>query len=163
MNRQILFLVGSDKTAGWMTSLLQMKGYRAMGISNGLDALRKVQAEKPDLLIIDTFLPGLDGFEVCHRLRLAKETAKIPVIMISSRPHSNDRQTARNVGASAYLAKPFKTSELLNTVTSLLADKKDLEQAEVKVPRMEDELMKDTLMERSRKPRKRKMRPDYPS
>ena len=161
MNRQILFLVGSDKTAGWMTSLLQMKGYRALGISNGLDALRKVQEEKPDLLIIDTFLPGLDGFEICHRLRLVPQTANIPVIIISSRPDSNDRQTAQNVGANAYLAKPFKASELMNTITSLLADKKDLEQAEVKVPRMEDELMKDTLMERSRKPRKKKLRPDY--
>jgi len=75
-----------------------------------------------DLVILDILLPGIDGFEVCHRLRSAPETASTPVIMVSAKSREEDRATALRIGADAYFGKPLGVAELMTAIENLLED-----------------------------------------
>jgi CheY-like chemotaxis protein/MinD-like ATPase involved in chromosome partitioning or flagellar assembly len=100
--------------------------YQVLTASNGVEGLRKVQAEEPDLLILDVMLPGLDGFEVCHRLRTTLQAAELPIIMLSAKAQETDKSTGLKVGANEYLTKPVNLSELVASVERLLAKKSPL-------------------------------------
>ena len=83
-----------------------------------------MQDEKPDLIILDVMLPGIDGFEICHRLRSEPRTAPLPILMLSAKAQEIDKDTGVKVGADDYLAKPADPSEIVSRVESLLAQKK---------------------------------------
>lgn len=89
--------------------------------SNGMTGLRMVKEDKPDLLILDVMLPGIDGFEICNRLRNKPETVKLPIIMLSAKGQETDKTTGLEVGANNYLTKPVDRTVLLEKVTALLA------------------------------------------
>ena len=76
--------------------------------------------DKPDLLILDVMLPGLDGFEICNRLRHEPQTVRLPIIMLSAKGQETDKTTGLKVGANEYLTKPVDRVVLLEKVTSLL-------------------------------------------
>ena len=88
--------------------------------SNGMTGMRLAKEDKPDLLILDVMLPGIDGFEICSRLRNEPQTAKLPIIMLSAKGQEADRTTGLNVGANEYLTKPVDRAVLLEKITSLL-------------------------------------------
>ena len=90
--------------------------------SNGMTGLRMAKEESPDLLILDVMLPGLDGFEICSRLRQDPPTTKLPIIMLSAKGQEADKTTGLKVGANEYLTKPVDRALLLEKVTSLLAE-----------------------------------------
>ncbi len=81
---------------------------------------RKAIEEKPELLLLDVMLPGLDGYEVCSRLREDPVTAKLPVIMLSAKGQDTDRDAALKVGATEFFAKPADRAVLLAKVRDLL-------------------------------------------
>jgi two-component system, OmpR family, alkaline phosphatase synthesis response regulator PhoP len=83
--------------------------------------LRKVREESPALLILDVMLPGLDGFEVCHRIREDSSISRIPVIMLSAKGQDTDRNTGLKVGANEFFAKPVDRIVLLDKIKELLA------------------------------------------
>jgi CheY-like chemotaxis protein/MinD-like ATPase involved in chromosome partitioning or flagellar assembly len=97
--------------------------YEVLTAANGVEGLRRAQAEEPDLLILDVMLPGLDGFEVCHRLKAMPQTAELPIIMLSAKVQEDDKSTGLKVGANKYLTKPVDLSELVACVEQLLAKK----------------------------------------
>jgi len=100
--------------------ILEREGYEVVLASNGLTGLRKVKDESPSLLILDVMLPGLDGFEVCHRLREDAATAKLPVIMLSAKGQDSDKTTALNVGANEFYSKPVDRVLLLERIKANL-------------------------------------------
>lgn len=100
--------------------MLQKEGYEVVTATNGLLGLRKVREENPSLLILDVMLPGLDGFEVCHRIREDSAINKIPVIMLSAKGQDTDKNTALNVGANEFFSKPVDRTVLLNKIKELL-------------------------------------------
>jgi type IV pilus assembly protein PilB len=89
--------------------------------SNGFEALGKVEANRPHLIILDLMMPGMDGFEVCKRLRTKLSTALIPVIMLTARADLESKELGFLAGTDDYLTKPFDCPELLARVTRLLA------------------------------------------
>lgn len=103
-----------------MTHILEKEGYEVISSSNGLFGLRKAREENPSLLILDVMLPGLDGFEVCHRLREDADTAQIPVIMLSAKGQDTDKAAALKVGANEFYAKPADRLVLLAKIAELL-------------------------------------------
>jgi DNA-binding response OmpR family regulator len=105
--------------------ILNKEGYQVMTASNGLEGLRKAKQESPDLLILDVMLPGFDGFEICHRLRIEPNTAELPILMLSAKGQESDQNTAARVGANAFLSKPVDRIVLLNKVTEFLGGQKD--------------------------------------
>lgn len=81
--------------------------YRIKVASNGIDALKIAQRERPDLILLDVMMPGMDGFEVCRQLKEDAHTHKIPVIFVTAKNANSDEELGLNLGAVDYITKPF--------------------------------------------------------
>lgn len=101
-----------------LTDLLQAQGWRVRVARDGLEGLRLALDEKPDLVVLDVMLPGLDGFSFCRELRARGRG--MPVLMLTARGQVGDRVTGLDAGADDYLSKPFAGEELLARVRALL-------------------------------------------
>jgi len=116
----ILIIEDDFLAARLLEQQLSSEGYRILVAHNGLQGLQTCQTERPDLVLLDLMLPGMDGFEVLSRLRSDPRTAEIPVVVISAKTDPADQEMATRMGANAYLTKPFSRAELLETVHSLV-------------------------------------------
>ncbi|MCH7587525.1 MAG: response regulator [Chloroflexi bacterium] len=116
----ILVTDDNQQTAQMLEIALEKEGYSAIVASNGLEALEIVANDRVDLVILDIILPGMDGFEVCYRMRSAPETASIPVVIASAKNNAEDQSKALRVGADAYFQKPLVLSELFGSIEALL-------------------------------------------
>jgi len=124
MNEQKILIVEDDPaTVRLLQYTLNQEGYKVLSAPNGLRGVRMAQQEKPDLIILDVMLPGVDGFEICHRLRRDCQTARIPILMFSAKAQEIDRSTGLKVGADEYITKPADPSVVVNRVRVLLAQK----------------------------------------
>jgi len=117
---RILVVDDNPQAAFLLEYALQEEGYEPVKAMNGPDALKLARSERFDLIILDVLLPGIDGFEVCHRLRAAPETASIPIIMVSAKAREEDQSTALRIGADAYFGKPLGMAELAAAISDLL-------------------------------------------
>ncbi|MBF0386366.1 MAG: response regulator transcription factor [Candidatus Omnitrophica bacterium] len=99
---------------------LEKDGFLAEGLANGLDAVSFIEQRLPALILLDIMLPGLDGFEVCRRLKNNDKTAHIPVIMITARGTEVDVVRGLQLGAEDYVVKPFSPQVLLARVRAVL-------------------------------------------
>ena len=99
---------------------LHKKGYDAITASDGLKALRVASSKNPDLILLDVMLPGMDGFETCRRLKQDAVTKSIPVVFMTSKDKKEDTAKGMQVGAAAYLIKPFEGDELYRTVSKII-------------------------------------------
>ena len=102
---------------------LEQEGYQVLTAANGLEGLRKAREEERDLVVLDVMLPGLDGFQLCRRLRSETLTAKLPILMLSAKARESDRGTGLKLGADEYLTKPASPAQLVAGVTRLLAQR----------------------------------------
>jgi DNA-binding response OmpR family regulator len=100
---------------------LTMEGYEVITAGDGEEALRKMEQERPDLVVLDIMMPKLDGYEVCRRLREDEEFRMVPVILLSAKGRPIDRETGMEVGADDYMVKPFSPRRLLEKIRELLA------------------------------------------
>ncbi|MBI4329350.1 MAG: response regulator transcription factor [Chloroflexi bacterium] len=96
---------------------LTREGYQVLAVGSGTEAVEAVQAEPPDLLLLDLMLPGMDGLEVCRRVR--SETAT-PILVLTARQGETDKVVGLELGADDYMTKPFSTRELLARIRALL-------------------------------------------
>lgn len=103
-------------------------GYNADCASHGEEALKAVAAKKPDLILLDLMLPGIDGLEICRRLRSDAETSEIPIIMLTARGEEEDIVRGLEIGADDYVTKPFSLKVLLARVQTVLRRKGLLQQ-----------------------------------
>jgi DNA-binding response OmpR family regulator len=104
--------------------------YEVITASNGLEGLNKAEREDPDLVILDIMLPGIDGYEVCHRLRSKPRTAELPILMYSAKVRESDREMGLRMGANDYVAKSLDSApDLVRRVEVLLAKKVEKEAA----------------------------------
>ncbi|MCC9295384.1 response regulator transcription factor [Clostridium sp. WLY-B-L2] len=87
---------------------------------NGLDAVKIAEEELPNIIILDIMLPGIDGFEVCRRIRKNPVTSKIPIIMLTVRKEENDKIVGLKLGGDDYITKPFSVNELLARIDAVL-------------------------------------------
>jgi DNA-binding response OmpR family regulator len=99
---------------------LTMEGYDVITAADGEEALRKVQEERPDLVVLDIMMPHMDGYEVCRRLRQDEESRSTPVVLLSAKGRPIDRETGLEVGADDYIVKPFSPRRLLEKIKDLL-------------------------------------------
>ena len=107
-----------------LTDLLTIKGYDVVTASNGEEALVRITAEKPDLVLLDVMMPGISGYDVCRRIRADPETALLPVVLCTSLDPQQERINGIAAGADDFLGKPINQPELFARVQSLLRIKR---------------------------------------
>ncbi|MDX2494563.1 MAG: response regulator transcription factor [Desulfuromusa sp.] len=103
-------------------------GYSAECACHGVEALTAIAAEKPDLILLDLMLPGIDGLEICRRLRNDEATSEIPIIMLTARGEEADIVCGLELGADDYVTKPFSIKVLLARVQTVLRRRSALQQ-----------------------------------
>jgi DNA-binding response OmpR family regulator len=123
MAKRILVIEDDPATSRLVDYSLRHEGYEVLRASNGLEGIRMAVSEAPDLVILDVMLPGLDGFEICHRLKGEAATARLPILMFSAKAQEIDKATGLKVGADEYLTKPAAPADIVATVQKLLAKK----------------------------------------
>ncbi|HXM62497.1 MAG TPA: response regulator [Terriglobales bacterium] len=119
MARKILLADDSVTAQNMGRRILSDAGYDVTTVNNGSAALKRIAESKPDLIVLDVYMPGYGGLEVCQRLREAPETARIPVLLTVGKLEPFKADEARRVRADAFIVKPFEASELLTALTKL--------------------------------------------
>jgi len=117
--RKILLADDSVTAQNMGRRILSDAGYDVTTVNNGSAALKKIAESKPDLIVLDVYMPGYGGLEVCQRIRESQETARIPVLLTVGKLEPFKADEARRVRADAFIVKPFEASELLTALTKL--------------------------------------------
>jgi len=117
MMQTILVADDDPKLTAMLRRTLTYEGYTVVVAANGYDALSQAESQRPDLLVLDWMMPGLDGPGVIGRLRLVSD---VPILMLTARDAIDDRAHGLDRGADDYLAKPFSSVELLARLRALL-------------------------------------------
>jgi PleD family two-component response regulator len=129
MNRQppfppkadILIVDDTPENLRFLSTMLAEQGYEVRKALNGPMALATVQADPPDLILLDIKMPEMNGFEVCEQLKAQEKTGEIPVIFLSALDDVLDKVKAFNVGGVDYITKPFQFEEVLARVENQLS------------------------------------------
>lgn len=102
-----------------LSFILSRAGWDVRGHGKGDDALEEIARLSPDMLLLDVMLPGRSGFDILRDLRARRETADMPVLMLTAKGQTKDREQAMALGANAFLTKPFSNSELLDVIAKM--------------------------------------------
>ncbi len=119
MGQRILAVDDNPVNVKLLEAVLAPLGYTLISAGSGEEALAKVAAERPDLVLLDIVMPGIDGYEVCRRLRADAATRFLPIVMVTASPEQ-EKVRAIDAGADDFIPKPFDKSELIGRVRSLL-------------------------------------------
>jgi len=117
--RKILLADDSVTAQNMGRKILADAGYEVITVNNGSAALKKIAEQKPDLIVLDVYMPGYSGLEVCQRLKEVGETARIPVLLTVGKLEPFKPEEAKRVRADAFIVKPFEASELLSALSKL--------------------------------------------
>ncbi|NLL07196.1 MAG: response regulator [Clostridiaceae bacterium] len=118
--KKILIIDDTEFMTKLITDLLEAAGYDVVAASNGAEGVQKVREEKPDLVILDVVMLGMDGFEVCKVLRDDESNNLMPIIMLTAQDNEDDKLAGLEIGADDYIIKPFNGRELVSRVRNTL-------------------------------------------
>ena len=119
MARKILLADDSVTAQNMGRKILADAGYEVITVNNGSAALKKIAEHKPDLIVLDVYMPGYSGLEVCQRLKEAQETSRVPVLLTVGKLEPFKPEEAKRVRADGFIVKPFEASELLSALSKL--------------------------------------------
>ena len=117
---RILVAEDSPDIADLLRHYLERAGHVVDGLASGTDVMPQIHARRPDLVVLDLMLPGMDGLLVCQALRQDPSTAAIPILMLTARGEESDRIRGLELGADDYVVKPFSPKEVVARVAALL-------------------------------------------
>ncbi|HWH49096.1 MAG TPA: response regulator [Burkholderiales bacterium] len=117
---KILVVDDTPRNVKFLVDLLGVKGYSVVTATSGVDALKQVAAESPDLVLLDVVMPDMSGYEVCRQIRANAGTSILPVVMVTALDPTEERIKGLDAGADDFLTKPINQAELLARVRSLL-------------------------------------------
>jgi DNA-binding response OmpR family regulator len=120
MAKEILIVDDEPNVVVPIQFLMEQLGYRVMIAERGEDALDLIYQYKPDLVLLDIMLPGIDGYEVCEIVRLNPEYRKIKIIFLTAKGREEEIAKGLALGADAYITKPFSNAALVAKVKELL-------------------------------------------
>ncbi len=116
MARKILVVDDSATQVTMITNSLRTEGYDIVTASNGEEALRRLDSDRPDLVLLDVIMPGKNGFQLCRQIRNDARWKTVPVILLTSKDGEADRFWGMKQGATEYVTKPFDPIALAATV-----------------------------------------------
>ena len=119
MARKILLADDSVTAQNMGRKILADAGYEVLTVNNGSAALKKIGEQRPDLIVLDVYMPGYSGLEVCQRLKEVGDTSHIPILLTVGKLEPFKPEEARRVRADGYIVKPFEASELLSALSKL--------------------------------------------
>ena len=120
MSQRILVVDDVAMNVKLLADLLGVRGYQTVTASSGPEALAKLEAERPDLVLLDVMMPGMSGYEVCQAIRANPAHAMLPVVLVTALDPAQERIKGLDAGADDFLNKPLNQAELLARVKSLL-------------------------------------------
>lgn len=118
---RILIVDDSPTEVKKISSLLEKHKHEVLTADNGADGVAKARAEKPDLVLMDVVMPGLNGFQATRQLTRSPETQDIPVVIVTTKDQETDRVWGTRQGARGYLVKPVDENQLISTIKELLS------------------------------------------
>lgn len=116
-DRTVLVVDDEPRMVRFISMNLEMEGFRVVSAADGLEAVRVLVKEMPDLVLLDIMMPGIDGFETLRRIR---EVSQVPVIFLSVKGEEGDRVRGLDLGADDYITKPFSPRELVSRIRAVL-------------------------------------------
>ncbi|TAN62149.1 response regulator transcription factor [bacterium] len=120
MQEKILIVEDEPDIVKMVEYNLKKEGFRVISAPDGNEALRRVERERPDIIILDLMLPEIDGLEVCRALKKNQDSADIPVIMLTAKSQETDKIVGLELGADDYITKPFSVRELIARIKAVL-------------------------------------------
>ncbi len=135
--RRVLIIEDEPSIADYVTIYCKAEGYEVLHERDGLAGLTRFMAELPDLVLLDLMLPGLDGIEVCRRIRYSSD---VPVIMVTARSEEVDKLLGLEIGADDYVTKPFSPRELMARMRVIFRRMERLPAPPIAEPQPEDPL-----------------------
>lgn len=118
--KAVLLVEDSPVQQEMISGLLKDNGWQVIVAGDGLEAFEQIQKSSPDLIVLDIVMPGMNGYEICRRIKADPNLKNVPVVMCSSKGEEFDRYWGMKQGADAYIAKPFQPVELVGTIRNLL-------------------------------------------
>ncbi len=115
---RVLVVEDTDSVRALISYMLRRRGYDVIAVDNGPEALTQA-TDDIDVVVMDVGLPGLNGLEVCRRLRAEPATASLPVILLTGRSHHEDVRDGLRAGANEFLTKPFREADLMSALKRL--------------------------------------------
>jgi DNA-binding response OmpR family regulator len=144
MAERILVVEDEPTLLETLTYNLKREGYEVDGVSDGRTALNKARQIKPDLIVLDIMLPGIDGFEIT---RILRQEMTIPILMLTARDEEIDRVIGLEIGADDYITKPFSMRELMARIKALLRRVRiDMEKASTSQHLVDNKIVLDNLV-----------------
>jgi DNA-binding response OmpR family regulator len=119
MGKSVLLIEDEPNIIEAISFLLERDGWTVRLHSDGLTAVEAVYAKAPDVVILDVMLPGRSGFEILKELRSDARSEHLPILMLTARGQTKDRELAASYGVSQFMTKPFSNAEMLETVRAL--------------------------------------------
>ena len=120
MGKKILVIDDEPLVVEVLKIRLRMNNYQVITACDGVEGVERALREKPDLIILDIVMPGLDGYQVCQKLKEDGKTKTIPVIILTALGQSAERKKGFSFGAYDYIFKPYDDEELLNSIERAL-------------------------------------------
>jgi DNA-binding response OmpR family regulator len=118
--KRILIVDDEEDILSVLKFRLEANDYEVLTASDGQEGLNKARSEKPDLIILDLMLPKIDGYKVCRMLKFDENYKAIPIVIFTAKDQKKDEDLGKEMGADAYVTKPFEAEVLLEKIRELL-------------------------------------------
>jgi CheY-like chemotaxis protein len=122
VSRRILVVDDDPRLLHVVSMYLSIEGYEVDTAPNGEEGLQHLEAQRPDLVILDVMMPGIDGLEACRRIKSNPETREIPVVLFTALSRTDDVESGRAAGANRFINKPFSLIGLGAVIRSFLSE-----------------------------------------
>lgn len=120
MNKKVLIADDEQNIVISLEFLMKREGFEVLVANDGDEAIRRIRADQPDLVLLDVMMPKKSGFEVCQEVKADPALATVRILMLTAKGRDTEVAKGLALGADAYMTKPFSTRELVDKVRSLL-------------------------------------------
>jgi len=121
MGKTILIVEDEPRNMTLTRDLLKISGYETIEAVDGKQGVEKAKSAKPNLILMDIMMPGMDGYSACREIKADQSTKNIPVVMLTAVGYDLNKKLAKQMGADGYVTKPFSRQQLIDAISPLLA------------------------------------------